>query len=98
VKKLKGRIPRLDKLVEIFKALGDETRCRIVYLLSEDELCVCDIAAILESSSSLVSHHLRILRHLRLVKCRKEGKRAFYSLDDIHILNLITQALEHVSE
>ena len=83
---------------ELFKALGDETRTRILYLLSENELCVCDLADILEMSLPAISHHLRLLRAMRLVKYRREGKQAFYSLDDDHIVRLIEVAKEHFSE
>ncbi len=86
------------RLAETFKALGDTTRARILYSLSLDELCVCDISALLGASESLVSHQLRVLRNLRLVKSRKEGKIAYYSLDDEHVGKLLKQGLEHVSE
>ena len=83
---------------ELFKALSDETRTRILYLLSGRELCVCDLADILEMSLPAVSHHLRLLRTMRLVKYRREGKQAFYSLDDDHIVRLIEVAKEHYAE
>lgn len=85
-------------LAETFKAMGDVTRVRIINVLSESELCVCDIAHLLGMSQSAVSHQLRVLRSLKLVKNRKEGKVVFYSLDDHHIVNLFKQGLEHVSE
>lgn len=84
------------KLSDIFKALSDPTRLKIINALSNSELCVCDIAAVLNMSQSAISHQLRILRNLRLVKYRKEGKSAIYSLDDDHILQLFNQGLEHV--
>lgn len=83
-------------LAQIFKALGDPTRVRLIHALSLGELCVCDLAGILEMSQSAVSHQLRLLRNLRLVKHRKEGKNVFYSLDDEHILGLFQQGLDHV--
>lgn len=85
-------------LSEIFRVLGDENRTRIVWALSRRELCVCDIANLLGVSSSLVSHNLRLLRSLRLVKYRKEGKQAFYTLDDGHIVQLIKAAIDHYQE
>jgi DNA-binding transcriptional ArsR family regulator len=83
-------------LAEIFKALGDVTRVKILYLLANAELCVCDIADALNMTQSAISHQLRVLRDLRLVKFRKDGKSVFYSLDDEHILQLFSQGLEHV--
>lgn len=83
-------------LSEIFKAMGDPTRIRILQALSEEELCVCDLVEVLEMTQSAVSHQLRALRNLRLVKYRKEGKNVFYSLDDEHIINLFTQGLAHI--
>ena len=83
---------------ELFKALGDPNRCRIIFALAREELCVCDLANLLNMSNSAVSHQLRYLRHLRLVKYRRQGKRAFYLLDDEHINNLFYQGLEHIKE
>lgn len=88
----------INKLSETFKVLGDSTRIRIISALSAEELCVCDIAILLNMSDSAISHQLRILRNLRLVKYRKEGKMAFYSLDDKHINKLLKHGLEHISE
>lgn len=85
-------------LSEIFKALGDETRTKILFLLAQHEICVCDLAAVLEMSLPAVSHHLRLLKALRLVKYRREGKMVFYSLDDEHVLNLIREAQAHFAE
>lgn len=83
-------------LSELFKALCDTTRIKILYALSINELCVCDIADIVEMSQSAVSHQLRILRNMRLVKYRKEGKSVYYSLNDQHVVDLFNQGLEHV--
>lgn len=83
-------------LAEIFKALGDPTRIRILHALSLEELCVCDLAKVLEMNQSAISHQLRVLRNLRVVKYRKEGKMVFYSLDDDHIINLFSQGLAHI--
>ena len=85
-------------LAETFKALGDLTRIKIIDALSKTELCVCDIACLLGMSQSAISHQLRVLRSLKLVKNRKEGKVVYYSLDDEHIVNLFNQGLEHVNE
>ncbi len=86
-------------LAEVFKVLGDQTRIKILSLLAaEEELCVCDIAETLEMGQSAISHQLRVLRTARLVKFRKEGKEALYSLDDHHVLTLMGQGLEHVQE
>ena len=83
---------------ELFKALSDETRTKILYLLADGELCVCDMADILGMSLPAVSHHLRLLRTMRLVKYRRQGKQAYYSLDDEHIVQLIKVAQAHFSE
>ncbi len=98
VQRLKGEIGVMDGLSEVFKVLGDEARTKILYALSRDELCVCDIANILGLSVSTVSHHLRLLRGFRLVKHRRAGRMVFYSLDDHHIVNLIHECLEHIKE
>lgn len=83
-------------LAEIFKVLGDPTRIKLLTLLSASEMCVCDIAEALGMGQSAISHQLRVLRTARLVKFRKEGKEAWYSLDDDHVVKLISQGLEHV--
>lgn len=85
-------------LTETFRALGDPTRVRILDALSHGELCVCDLAAVLRLSQSAVSHQLRLLRGLRLVRARREGRMAFYALDDRHIIALFRQTLRHVQE
>ncbi|MEW6721508.1 MAG: metalloregulator ArsR/SmtB family transcription factor [Thermodesulfobacteriota bacterium] len=84
-------------LAETFSALSDPTRVRIVIALTEQELCVFDLARLLGLSGSAVSHQLRLLRGQRLVKYRKEGKVAFYSLDDEHIRHLMAECVKHVS-
>ena len=96
--KLKDTLVDVAGLSEVFKVLSDETRTGIIYLLSQQELCVCDLATILGMSSPAVAHHLRLLRAFRLVKYRRSGKMAYYSLDDNHILNLIHEAQAHFSE
>ena len=87
-----------DRLSETFKALGDPTRIRIIYVLSKNRLCVCDLAAALGMSQSAVSHQLRVLRNLKLVRFEKRGKSVYYSLDDDHILSMFNKCLEHVNE
>jgi DNA-binding transcriptional ArsR family regulator len=88
----------LEHVIDIFKALSDPNRLKIVIALSTCELCVCDIAALTGSSESAVSHQLRILRNLKIVRYRREGKIVFYHLDDDHVDALITQSLEHAKE
>jgi ArsR family transcriptional regulator len=85
-------------LAETFRVLGDPTRAKIIFALSQQELCVCDIANLLGMSKSAVSHQLRVLRNMRIVKYRKEGKVVYYSLDDDHIKNLFDECLNHVEE
>src|SRR5438128_4189951 len=85
-------------LAETFKVLGDMTRVRILDALSRSELCVCDIARLLGLSESAVSHQLRLLRGMRLVRPRRAGRMVFYSLDDQHIVGLFRQGLDHVQE
>jgi ArsR family transcriptional regulator len=84
-------------LAETFKALSDPTRVRIVSLLASAELCVCDVAAALGMSQSAVSHQLRTLRDLRLVRWRREGRQIFYTLDDDHVADLFRRGLDHVA-
>jgi DNA-binding transcriptional ArsR family regulator len=88
----------VEGLADTFSALGDPTRVRILDALSHGELCVCDLAAVLGVSQSAVSHQLRLLRGLRLVRPRREGRIVFYSLDDQHIISIFKQTLQHVQE
>jgi ArsR family transcriptional regulator len=85
-------------LAETFRVLGDPTRLKLVAALAQEELCVCDLATLLGASQSAVSHSLRALRQLRLVRYRKVGKIAYYSLDDAHIGRLLTEGVRHVQE
>jgi len=85
-------------LADTFKLLGDPTRVRIVFALSKEELCVCDIANLLGVSQSAVSHSLRTLRQMKLVRFRRVGKIAYYTLDDDHIANLLDEGFRHVEE
>jgi len=88
----------VNALAETFKLLGDPTRIKIVFALSREELCVCDLANLLGVSQSAVSHSLRALRQMRLVRFRKEGKIAYYALDDEHIAHLLDEGFRHVEE
>lgn len=85
-------------LSEFFKIFGDLTRIRIIQVLSLQELCVCDIATILNISQSSTSHQLKVLRQFGVAKPRKEGKMVYYSISDEHIKNIFTNGLEHISE
>lgn len=84
------------RMSSLFGALSDPTRLRIVSALSERELCVCDIAAALGMSQSAISHQMRLLRELGLVRSRRDGRLVYYALDDEHVLTLIRQATKHV--
>lgn len=86
------------RLADTFSALADPTRAKIIFALLKDELCVCDLANLLGLSLSAISYQLRILRNLRIVSYRKEGKMVYYSLSDSHIDKLFSQGLEHVEE
>ncbi|MDD6811712.1 MAG: metalloregulator ArsR/SmtB family transcription factor [Lachnospiraceae bacterium] len=88
----------LYDLAELFKVFGDSTRIKILYSLFETELCVYDIARLLNLSQSSVSHQLRILKSSKLVKFRRDGKSVFYSLDDEHVREIISMGMEHVEE
>jgi ArsR family transcriptional regulator len=88
----------LYDLAELFKIFGDSTRIRILFVLFEAEVCVCDLARALNMNQSAISHQLRILKQSQLVKSRREGKSVFYSLADDHVRTIISQGLEHVEE
>ena len=93
-------MPREEKLydlAELFKVFGDSTRIKILCALQEEEMCVCDIAALLGMTQSAISHQLRILKQARLVKYRREGKVVYYSLDDVHVSNIFAQGFAHIS-
>lgn len=101
VKKVISDMPEEEKLydlAELFKVFGDSTRIKILYALFEAELCVCDIAQLLNVSQTAVSHQLRVLKTNKLVKCRKEGKNVFYSLADDHVCSIINQGMDHINE
>jgi len=92
---LREKLLDVAGLSELFRALSDETRTKILYLLSQQELCVCDLAHVLDMTLPAVSHHLRLLKTMRLVRSRRDGKQVFYALDDDHVLSLIEVAREH---
>ena len=101
VKAVKEKMPDEDELydlAEIFKVFGDSTRIKILYVLFEQEMCVCDIDQLLNMTQSAISHQLKILKQSRLVKNRREGKAVFYSLADGHVRSIINQGLEHIEE
>jgi ArsR family transcriptional regulator len=87
----------LSRLAETFRVLGDPTRVRILHALSLEELCVCDIACLLGTTKSAVSHQLRLLRNLRVVRHRKAGKIVYYSLNDGHVQNLLQEGIDHLA-
>ena len=88
----------LYDLAELFKIFGDSTRVKILYALLQNELCVCDIASLLDVTQSAVSHQLRVLKASKLVKFRREGKVVFYSLADDHVMSILSQGMEHIEE
>lgn len=88
----------LYRLADLFKIFGDPTRIRILSALGRHELCVCDIAELLGMTQSAISHQLRVLKQMELVKFRKEGKTVFYSLADSHVSTILEQGLDHVNE
>ena len=88
----------LYDLAELYKVFGDTTRIKILYVLFEAELCVCDIAQLLGMSQSAISHQLRVLKQSRLVKFRRDGKTVFYSLADDHVKTIIDNGMEHICE
>lgn len=88
----------LFRLADLFKVFGDGTRIRILYVLFEAEVCVCDLARLLGMTQSAISHQLRLLKQARLVKSRRDGKTIFYALADDHVRTLLQQGMEHISE
>ncbi len=101
VKKVKKAMPNDDKIIdtaEFFSVFGDSTRMKILWALTHSEMCVCDIAALLNMTKSAISHQLKILKQARLVKYRKEGKMVYYSHCDSHIRSIIEEGFEHVGE
>ena len=101
VEQVRTQLPpdeQLYDLAELFKIFGDSTRVKILYALLESELCVCDIAKLMEVTQSAVSHQLRVLKNSKLVKFRREGKTVYYSLADDHVLHILDQGMEHILE
>jgi ArsR family transcriptional regulator len=101
INKVKGVMPEEEKLydlAELFKVLGDTTRIKIICALFESEMCVCDIAVLLNMNQSAISHQLRVLKQARLVKYRKDGKVVYYSLDDDHVKHIFDMGLLHINE
>ena len=101
VKSVKEAMPEEESLYDLadfFKVFADSTRIKILYVLLQAEMCVCDIAQLLGATQSAISHQLRMLKQMKLVKYRREGKTIFYSLSDEHIKNILSQGLEHISE
>lgn len=101
VRQLHDRVLKVEKaqrMAEFFALLGDANRLRILSALAAEELCVCDLAALVKMSESAVSHQLRALRALRLVSYRKQGRNVFYYLKDSHVLNLYREVAEHLDE
>lgn len=88
----------LYDLAELFRVFGDSTRIKILYVLFESEMCVCDIAQLLGMKQSAISHQLKNLKQARLITSRREGKSIFYSLSDHHVRSIISQGLEHIEE
>ena len=89
---------QLGELAAFFKVFGDVTRVRILYTLLKSEMCVCDLAQVLDMNQSAISHQLRLLKQMALVKNRREGKTVFYSLSDGHIVTILSQGMEHIEE
>jgi len=101
VERVKEKMPEeetLYDLAELFKVFGDSTRTRILWALDEAEMCVCDIAYLLNMTQSAISHQLRVLKQSKLVKHRREGKIVFYSLKDEHVKQIFELGLVHISE
>ncbi len=101
LKKIEDRMPpeeELQDLADFFKVFADATRLKILYVLLSTEMCVYDIAMVLGMSQSAISHQLRVLKQMDLVKNRREGKTIFYSLADAHIVTILSQGLDHIEE
>ena len=101
IDKVKKNMPKEETLfdiAELFKVFGDSTRMKIICCLFKSEMCVCDIAEIINATQSAVSHQLRVLKQAKLVKYRKEGKTVYYSLSDKHVEIIFNMALEHIEE
>lgn len=101
IENVKSRMPKeetLRELADFYKVFGDATRIRILCVLLQAEVCVCDLAELLNMTQSAISHQLRVLKQMKLVKNRRDGKTVFYSLADGHIQTIISQGMEHIAE
>lgn len=101
ISEVRSKLPEVEELydlAEFFKVFGDTTRIRILYVLFEAEMCVCDIAEMLSMTPSAISHQLRLLKQSRLVKSRRDGKTIYYSLADDHVRSIIDMGREHIEE
>ncbi|MEF9941799.1 MAG: metalloregulator ArsR/SmtB family transcription factor [Lachnospiraceae bacterium] len=101
VHKVEQQMPLESKMCELagfFKVFGDTTRIRILYTLFQSEMCVCDLAMLLQMTQSAISHQLKVLKQMKLVKNRRDGKTVFYSLADNHIQSIMNQGMEHINE
>jgi len=98
LKELRDCLHEVEGLSEFFKIMADETRVRVLRLLSKSELCVFELSALLDMSLPAISHHLRLLKMMKLVAHRREGRHVFYCLDDHHVEKLITVAVDHYKE
>ncbi|MEE1356857.1 MAG: metalloregulator ArsR/SmtB family transcription factor [Clostridia bacterium] len=101
IESIKEQMPSEETLLdlsEFFRVFGDSTRIKILYVLFESEMCVCDIARLVSMTQSAISHQLKILRQMRLIKSRRQGKTVFYSLADEHVRSIIFGGMEHISE
>ena len=99
--RVKAKMPDeapIYEVSELFKVFGDSTRARIICALNIEEMCVCDLAELLEMTQSAISHQLRVLKQMDLVKNRRDGKTIFYSLADSHIVTILSQGLDHIEE
>lgn len=99
VKEVLNKMPdenTFNHLADLYKLIGDTTRCRILFALDQNEMCVCDLANVLNMTKSSISHQLAVLRRSEVVKCRKNGKEVYYTLDDEHIVKLFEIGLEHI--
>lgn len=100
VDKVLAKLPNEDtfnRLADLYKLIGDTTRCRILFALDQDEMCVCDLANVLNMTKSSISHQLAVLRRSGIVKCQRNGKEVYYTLDDDHIVKLFEIGLEHIN-
>lgn len=101
LQKVNGKMPdeeEISDLSDLFKVFGDSTRLKIMFVLFESEVCVCDLAELLKMTQSAISHQLKVLKQSKLVASRREGKSIFYSLADSHVRSIIAQGREHIEE